>query len=79
LTDVFFRTSNPVLLQAYGFNVTGFKHDAQKNKTCCDVLMARRLTSALAQLSCQLVAASLYQDRHCLLQLPTLSVVCLEV
>lgn len=76
MTNVFFSTSPLVLLQADVFNMTGFKHDAQKTKTCGDVLMARRLTTALAQLGCQLIAASLYQDGHCLMQLLNLSVAC---
>jgi len=74
VTGVFFRTSPLVLLQACGFNVAGSKYDAQKTKTCGDVLMARRLISALAQPSRQLVAASLYHDGHYLLPLLTLSV-----
>jgi hypothetical protein len=99
VTDVFFRISPLVFLQAYSFNVAGFKpfnaelkpichllallgahhilhvsrirvkHEVQKTKTCGDVPMARRLTPALAQLSCQFVAVSLCQDGHSLLPL----------
>lgn len=54
--------------------MAGFKYDAQKTKTCGDVLMARRLVSALAQPSSQLIAASLYQDGHYVLPLLALSV-----
>jgi len=69
------RTSPLFLLQACGFNVAGFKYDAQKTKTCGNVLMTRRLISALAQPNRrQLVAASLCQDGHYLLPLLTLSV-----